>query len=127
MQLLAELGFEAIPSKPTIWEIWSIVRHQFRLKGIVVLWFDEAHDLFQSGSHSDIDEMLKMIKSLMKKDTGVIVIMSGTERLSEITSFDAQVSRRLHKDRPERPCPGRGQQGHRKVDRQVCQGRRAET
>jgi hypothetical protein len=97
LAILAELGFKDILSKPTIWEIWSIVRHQFRLKGIVVLWFDEAHDLFQSGSHSDIDEMLKMIKSLMKKETGVIVIMSGTERLSEITSFDAQVSRRFTK------------------------------
>jgi hypothetical protein len=96
-QILETLKFEAIPSQSNAWEIWSIVRHQLKLKGVVVLWLDEAHDLFLSRSAPEIDDVLKMIKSMTQKDSQVIVVLSGTERLFEITNFDAQVNRRLTK------------------------------
>ena len=99
-QVLETLGFEGIPSRPNAWEIWSIVRHQLKLKGIVVLWLDEAHDLFLSRSAPEIDDVLKMIKSMTQKDSQVIVVLSGTERLFEITNFDTQVNRRLTKVMP---------------------------
>lgn len=57
--------------------------------------------MFLSGSAREIDDMLKMLKSLMLGETGVILILSGTDRLSEMTSYDPQVNRRFTKVVPK--------------------------
>ena len=105
-EVLAVTGLKDVSSRATAWEIWGIVRHRLELLEIVVLWFDEAHDMFLSGSAREIDDMLKMLKSLMQNESAVIPILSGTERLAEITRFDAQVNRRLTKVVPKPLCPG---------------------
>lgn len=105
-EVLAATGLSDVATKTTAWEIWRIVRHRLALLGIVVLWFDEAHDMFLSGSAREIDDMLKMLKSLMQNEAAVIPILSGTERLAEITSFDPQVNRRLTKVVPKPLCQG---------------------
>jgi len=63
----------------------------------VVLWIDEAHDLFVSGTPREAGEVLKTLKSLLQGDAAVIVILSGVEELWRVTSFDRQVSRRYAK------------------------------
>ncbi|UWQ54731.1 TniB family NTP-binding protein [Leisingera caerulea] len=105
-EVLAATGLPEVSQRLTAWEIWRLVRHRLALLGIVVLWFDEAHDMFLSGSAREIDDMLKMLKSLMQNDSAVILILSGTERLSEITSYDPQVNRRFTKVVPGPLVPG---------------------
>jgi len=95
--ILKAVGVEDVSERTPAWEMFRIARHRMSLLGIAVLWIDEAHDLFLSGSAREIDEMLKTLKSLMQGDSAVIVILSGTERLKGITSFDPQVSRRFSK------------------------------
>ncbi|MCE6949792.1 ATP-binding protein [Cereibacter sphaeroides] len=99
--VLAQLGVKVVSARTTVWEIWDLVRHRLALAGIVVLWLDEAHDLFSCKAGKDVDDMLKMIKGLMQGDAPVIVILSGTERLSEMTSYDPQVKRRFSLIRPK--------------------------
>jgi hypothetical protein len=77
--------------------IWEGIKKRLMHLKITVLWIDEAHDLFVSRSERDVDEMLKVLKSLMQREGAVIVILSGTERLREITSKDPQVDRRFLK------------------------------
>lgn len=68
--------------------------------GICLLWIDEAHDIFQSDRGKETDHMFKMIKTLMQGDHPVVLVLSGTQRLSKITGLDPQVNRRFAKIRP---------------------------
>ncbi|MER2510361.1 MAG: ATP-binding protein [Amaricoccus sp.] len=97
LEILSKTRFDEISDRAKVWQIWHAVRHRLSHLGIVVLWIDEAQDLFLCRSAREIDDMLKMLKSLMQGDTAVILILSGTERLSEITSYDPQVNRRFTK------------------------------
>ena len=100
-EILSKTGFEGVSDRATVWQIWTAVRHRLAHLGIVVLWIDEAHDLFLCRSAREIDDTLKMIKSMMQGPEAVIVILSGTDRLSEITSYDPQVNRRFTKIVPK--------------------------
>ena len=100
LEILRKTGLSDISERATAWEIWNLVRFRLSRTETVVLWIDEAHDLFSCRSAREIEDMLKMLKSLMQGDAAVILILSGTERLSEITSFDPQVNRRFTKIMP---------------------------
>jgi hypothetical protein len=95
IQILASCEFPTVSARATAPQIWTALRHQLQQLGIVVLWIDEAHDLFRA--QHEINDMLSMLKSLMQDPPAVILILSGTRRLSKITSYDPQVSRRLTK------------------------------
>jgi hypothetical protein len=97
LEILKGTGFEGVSERAKVWQIWDAVRHRLQCFGIVVLWIDEAQDLFLCRSAREIDDMLKMLKSLMLGVAGVVLILSGTDRLSEITSYDPQVNRRFTK------------------------------
>jgi hypothetical protein len=98
--ILRELGIPHVSDRIKIWELFNMVRQRFLATGTTVLWIDEAHDLFLTKSAREVEDMLKTIKSLMQGEAAVIVILSGTERLGEITSIDPQVSRRFTKIMP---------------------------
>jgi hypothetical protein len=104
-----------------VWDIWRLVRHRLALLGIVVLWLDEAHDLFRSRSAHEIRETLKTIKTLMQGETAVIVVLSGTRRLSKITSVDAQVDRRFSKVVPRDLKHGADNGDLERVVRSYCE------
>lgn len=99
--ILRGLGMQHVSDRTKIWELFNIVRERVLATGTTVLWVDEAHDLFLTKSAREVEDMLKTIKSLMQGEAAVIVILSGTERLGEITSIDPQVSRRFTKIMPK--------------------------
>ena len=68
--------------------------------GALVLWIDEAQDVFLSRSAREIDDMLKTLKSLMQGNQAVVLILSGTDRLLEVARYDQQVDRRFRKIMP---------------------------
>ncbi|WP_116599990.1 TniB family NTP-binding protein [Primorskyibacter marinus] len=70
------------------------VRHHFKLRGTAILWIDEAHDLFGTGTRYKIDVFLKTVRNLMQGEGAVSVVLSGIESLWQIASCDAQVTRR---------------------------------
>ncbi|ULB09186.1 TniB family NTP-binding protein [Cereibacter azotoformans] len=100
LAILAALGIGGVHDRAKVWQIWDAVRFRLAKAGVTVVWIDEAHDLFLSRSAREIDDMLKMLKALMQGKAPVIVILSGTERLSEITAYDPQVNRRFTKILP---------------------------
>jgi hypothetical protein len=93
-EILAACGYPLMSANRTAWDIWGAVRTKFRQLGTVVLWIDEAHDLFRSRSPADAEETLKTLKSLMQGENAVIVVLSGIDSLWDDISFDAQVRRR---------------------------------
>lgn len=99
-EILRKLGVDTVSERAKVYEIWAMVRHRLAVMGISVLWLDEAHDMFKSATSAETDNMFKMLKSLMQGEHPVILVLSGTERLSLITSIDAQVNRRFSKLRP---------------------------
>ena len=101
LEILRSTGWKEVSERATAWMIWQTLRHRLSTLGITVLWIDEAQDLFLCRSAREMDDMLKTIKSLMLGESGVIVILSGTDRLSEITGFDPQVNRRFTKVVPK--------------------------
>lgn len=104
--ILAATGMTDVTEKATAAVIWNTVRHRLGLLGIAALWLDEAQDLVMARSATETEMTLRMIKSLMQGETPVIPILSGTQRLGEMTSYDPQVSRRFTKIVPRDLQPG---------------------
>lgn len=99
--ILGKLGAEGVAERTKVYDVWNMVRFGLARRGITLLWLDEAHDLFRSATSTETDNMFKMLKGLMQGDHPVVLVLSGTERLSAITGLDPQVSRRFTKIRPK--------------------------
>lgn len=99
-QFLEKLGIDRISDRAKVHELWATVRLRFQRMGITLVILDEAQDMFRLTSSSETDSMCRMLKSLMQGDHPVVLLLSGTERLKEITRFDAQVNRRFRKITP---------------------------
>jgi hypothetical protein len=100
LTIAAALGIDHFSPYAKVWEIWATVKQRLGAAGISVLWLDEAQDLIMSRTANEVEESLRMIKSLMQGDNAVVPILSGTQRLSEVAAFDPQVSRRFTKIMP---------------------------
>nr|WP_229582943.1 TniB family NTP-binding protein [Paracoccus sp. S-4012] len=94
LEILRQSGYPEVGDRTKVWDIFNKVRHRFQQLGTVVLWIDEAHDLFRTGSAVEVETTLKMLKSLMQGEWPVIVVLTGIETLWEIASCDDQVKRR---------------------------------
>ncbi|PVA05272.1 TniB family NTP-binding protein [Thalassorhabdomicrobium marinisediminis] len=99
--ILGKLGADGVAERTKVYDVWNLVRFQLARRGITLLWLDEAHDLFRSATSAETDNMFKMLKGLMQGDHPVVLVLSGTERLSAITGLDPQVNRRFIKIRPK--------------------------
>lgn len=95
--ILAQSGYPQVSDRKPVWDIWNLVRNRLKALGTVVLWIDEAHDLFHSDARHEVNKVLRMLKSLMQGDGAVIVVLSGIETLWDIASFDDQIRRRYAK------------------------------
>lgn len=95
LEILRETGYSGVSANRKQWDIWGLVRFRLRKLGTVVLWIDEAHDLFRAGK--DVEDILKMLKSVMQGEGAVILILTGTEKLWQMASYDDQVKRRYSK------------------------------
>ncbi|WP_071673194.1 ATP-binding protein [Nioella nitratireducens] len=99
--ILNQLGVDKVSDRAKVYEIWDMVRHRLMVMGISLLWLDEAHDMFKKPTSTETENMLLMLKTLMQGDHAVVVVLSGTERLSAITGVESQVNRRFSKIRPK--------------------------
>jgi hypothetical protein len=97
LEILRQSGYPQVSERRERWSLWELVRSRFQGLGTVVLWIDEAHDLFQKRSGSEVQDILKTLKSLMQGEGAVIVILTGIETLWQIASYDDQVKRRYSK------------------------------
>lgn len=98
--ILKKTGFVTVSERTKVYDLWALVRHRLMVQGISLLWLDEAHDLFRSGS-KEIESTLEMLKSLMQGDHPVILVLSGTEKLAELTQIvDRQGPRRFNNIMP---------------------------
>ncbi|MEQ6204472.1 ATP-binding protein [Sulfitobacter sp. HNIBRBA2951] len=100
VSMLLKLGGDKVSDRAKVYDIWGLVRHRLQITGTTLVWLDEAHDMFRGTLSSETDNMFKMLKSLMQGEHPVVLLLSGTERLSRITQIDPQVNRRFNKIRP---------------------------
>lgn len=98
--ILKAADVDHVADRSKVWEIWNAVRFRLFRMGISLLWIDEAHDMFKSSSGAETDNIFKMLKSLMQGEHPVVLLLSGTERLSKIAGLDPQLSRRFTKIKP---------------------------
>lgn len=94
-EILRETGYPSVSKSRTEWDIWMLVRSRLKLLGTIVLWIDEAHDLFRAGK--GIENILKMLKSVMQGEGAVILVLTGVDTLWQMASYDDQVKRRFSK------------------------------
>ena len=97
LEILRKTGYPEVSSSRRQWDIWRLVRRNFAKLGTVVLWIDEAHDLFRAGNPQDVEDILKFLKSLMQGEHAVIVVLTGVDALWQMASYDEQVKRRYSK------------------------------
>ncbi|MGX9856383.1 TniB family NTP-binding protein [Limimaricola variabilis] len=97
LEILAATGCPLESGSLTAQRIWANVSYRFRLLGTVVLWIDEAHDVFPKRSKSEAPAILKTLKSLMQGEGAVVVILSGIDSLWDNISLDDQVKRRYRR------------------------------
>jgi hypothetical protein len=97
IEILEASGLEDVSRKNSEQEIWRMVRHRLALRGVVILWIDEAHDLFGSATPAQVRETLKALKNIMQGKGAVSVILGGIDTLWALTSCDEQVNRRYAK------------------------------
>lgn len=97
LEILAQSGYPEVSKRRERWMLWQLVRVRTQALGTVVIWIDEAHDLFKSGTATEIRDILNTLKSLMQGEGAVIVVLSGIENLWQIASYDDQVKRRFTK------------------------------
>lgn len=90
-ELIKTSGYPEISTRREAWSLLEILQARIALLGVLVLWIDEAHDLFCVDEKS----ILRAIKSMMQGDTPVIPILSGTPKLEDIVRSDPQVYRRF--------------------------------
>ena len=95
LEILRATGYEEVSASRKEWDIWKLVRHRLVALGIAVLWIDEAHDLFRAGKQ--VDDVLRLLKSVMQGPGAVVMILSGVESLWNIASHEEQVKRRYSK------------------------------
>ena len=88
--ILAQTGYEP-EGRREAHSIWTLVRHRLDLMGCIILWIDEAHDLF----NKDSNLILRALKTLMQGDGAIIVVLSGTMELANYVRSDPQVQRRF--------------------------------
>jgi hypothetical protein len=97
LEILRKTGYCHVSSRATQAYIFQTVRQRLASFGTAVLWIDEAHDLFRAGSHNDVEDILKLLKSLMQGEHAVIVVLTGVGTLWRMASYDDQVKRRYSK------------------------------
>jgi len=95
--ILEKLGITRVSERIKVYEIWAMVRHRLMVQGVTLVYLDEAHDLCQTERVSEMESILKMLKSLMQGDHPVVLVLSGTEKLSGLTQLsDRQAPRRFN-------------------------------
>ena len=95
LEIIRETGYPPPKSTTAAWELWTLVKTRLACCKTVVLWIDEAHDMFRKRSEPEVQDTLRMLKSLMQGENAVIVILTGIEELWQIASCDQQVARRF--------------------------------
>lgn len=97
MEILQQSGYFVAGGKDHQWRLWNLVRHRLKELGTVVLWIDEAQDMFRNGNKSEAQDILNTLKTLMQGEWPVVVILSGTEELWGKACIDEQFARRVTK------------------------------
>lgn len=95
VRVIAASGYPEISERKEGWWLWDLARHRFALRNVRCLWLDEAHDLFRSNNDVNVFAVTNVLKSLMKGDAGVSVILSGLEGLEALVRQDDQIARRM--------------------------------
>ncbi|CAM3747898.1 TniB family NTP-binding protein [Paracoccus yeei] len=96
-EIIRVTGLDMSGARDPQHKIWERVRHRMALFGVVVLWIDEAHDVFRTGLPRERHGILNTIKTLMKGDHAVVPVPSGLPMLEDAVRSDEQVSRRMAK------------------------------
>lgn len=95
MEILKATGYSELHTDRPAWKIWADVDTRLAMLGTVVLWIDEAHDIFAGRSRADAPEILNHLKRRMQGTGAVIVVLSGLESLWDNLCADSQVKRRF--------------------------------
>ncbi|WP_421917711.1 TniB family NTP-binding protein [Mameliella sp.] len=97
--ILKATGYLDVNKRRVEREIWDLVRHRLAELGTIVLWMDEAQDLFGKSSPTETQNILNLLKAQMQGEGSVIVILSGVDALQQIAATDRQITRRFNKMR----------------------------
>lgn len=97
IELLLATGCEGVSWSKSEQEITKILRHRLQLRGVLIVWIDEAHDLIGGGTPHKVQTTVKSTKNLMQGVGAVGLILSGIDTLWSLIVSDEQLNRRFSK------------------------------
>jgi hypothetical protein len=102
LEILKKTGYAEVADRRERWSIWKVVRRQIALKGVRLLWLDEAQHILGLGGAAEQRAALDAIKTLMMGENACAVVLSGLDVLELVRRVDPQIERRFTFFRPQR-------------------------
>lgn len=90
-EILVRTAYPVVSGRRDTWNIWRLVRSRMSDRRVVLLWIDEAHDLFCA----DRNLILRGLRFLMQESEEFVPILSDIGKLEEILRSAPQLWRRF--------------------------------
>jgi len=91
--ILVKTGYHHVASKWRTTEVWDMAIHRLALRGITILWIDEAHHMLEI--QKEVTSVLRRLKTLMQGENSLVLIVSGIHMLEEKIQSDPETSERF--------------------------------
>lgn len=91
--ILTKTGYGSVNEKIRTSVVWDMVAHRLAVRGITILWLDEAHHMLREAK--EIAPVLRRMKSLMQGENSLVLIVSGIKFLDDKIRTDPETSERF--------------------------------
>lgn len=88
-------GYPKIKDGIQIAEAWDLAMHRLSIKGITILWIDEAHHLLTPGPGRDPKLVVRRLKNVLQGQNAVAMILTGVPALYDLVLPDKETDRRF--------------------------------
>lgn len=88
-------GYHKIKDGIQTAEAWDLAMHRLAIKGITILWIDEAHHLLTPGPGRDPKLVVRRLKNNLQGHNAVAMILTGVPGLYDLVLPDKESDRRF--------------------------------
>lgn len=96
-KIAEDLGYPPISSGARTTEVWEAALNRLKLRGITIIWIDEAHHMLQPSR--EVKAVLRRFKALMQDEPNFVLILSGVPDLENLIRQDEETDGRLFRMR----------------------------
>lgn len=91
--ILKKTGYPTVSDKIRTSDVWDMALHRLKMRGIRILWIDEAHHMLHI--KREAEAVLHRLKTLMQVENRIALIVSGVLALDEMIQTAPETSERF--------------------------------